>query len=190
MKYKRLFETYDYLTYKLTGNRLNNYKTNIDLGAREGGFSDVCEQNNIYSKSVDLNPANDTVIRADLNDVNLSKLFKKSVGFITLNASIEHLINPVKLLLQCNNLLDKKGLIFIRTPNWKIDWKNFYNDVSHVTPFTPFTMNHVLEQAGFKVLLVAPGYIKMPYWLYRIPFRYNIAKYIQTKSIVAIAMKL
>jgi len=182
-----MFDTYDYLAKRLTGRSLHTYNTNIDLGCGDFGFSEYCHDNFISSIGIDGNKRHKSTVIMDLNTPDLSKY--DNVDFITLNSSIEHILYPRKLLTECFNALKDEGLIFIRTTNWNIDFKGFYNDYTHVKPFTPTTLSNLLTDTGFKILLLGPGYIKKPLWLYKIPFKYILAKYIQTKSVLIIGRK-
>ena len=83
-----------------------------------------------------------------------------SVDFVTMNAVIEHISDPSNALSESHRILKTGGLLFIRTPNWSMDFKNFYNDPTHVKPYAPETLKNVLELFGFEVLFIKPGLVK------------------------------
>ena len=180
---ERLFSTYNRITVKITGNALKG--VNVDLGSGDKGFSKYCESIGIKSYPYDYP---DFDIEKDAlphrND---------SVDFITLNAVIEHINDPSNVLKESMRILKKDGLIFIRTPNWKIDYKNFYNDPTHMKPYSPETLKNVLTLFGFKVVFLEPGLIKKSWLWWKLPYtiKWRTASLIKggTKSIIAVAMK-
>lgn len=179
----RLFNTYNRISSKLTGNKLTG--VNIDLGAGDGGFSAVCEKEGIKS------------FKFDYPEFNLEKEIilhdDGSVDFITMNAVIEHISKPGHILLEIHRVLKPHGLLFIRTPNWQMDFKNFYNDPTHVKPYTPKRLKRALELLSFNVIFLEPGLIEKKSFWWNLPeaVKWNIASRIKggTKSILAVAQK-
>ncbi len=180
---ERLFSTYNRITVKITGSALKG--VNVDLGSGDKGFSKYCESIGIKSYPYDYP---DFDIEKDAlphrND---------SVDFITLNAVIEHINDPSNVLKESMRILKKDGLIFIRTPNWKIDYKNFYNDPTHMKPHSPETLKNVLTLFGFKVVFLEPGLIKKSWLWWKLPYtiKWRTASLIKggTKSIIAVGKK-
>ena len=180
---KRLFNTYNRIAVKITGNTLKG--ANVDLGCGDKGFSKYCESVGITSYPYDYP---DFDIEKDalphLND---------SVDFITLNAVIEHINDPGNILKESFRVLKKNGLIFIRTPNWKMDCKNFFNDPTHIKPYSPETLMNVLVLFGFKVIFLEPGLIEKKWLWWKLPdeVKWKVASLIRggTKSIIAVGKK-
>jgi 2-polyprenyl-3-methyl-5-hydroxy-6-metoxy-1,4-benzoquinol methylase len=72
---------------------------------------------------------------------------------------IEHLIYPTKLIESINFVLKKEGTVFIETPNWTRLFipfsKNFFwNDYTHIRPFSKYALTQLVEHYGFSVSVV------------------------------------
>jgi len=181
---KRLFSTYNHIAKRLTGKKLEG--VNIDLGCGDKGFSKYCESVGIVSYPYDY-PIFD--IEKDMLPHENS-----SIDFITMNAVIEHIKDPSNILRESYRVLKSGGFIFIRTPNWKLDWKNFYNDPTHVKPYSPETLRNVLELFVFEVIFLEPGLIEKNWFWWKLPdvLKWKVASVIKggTKSIIAVGKKL
>ena len=181
---KRLFDTYN----SIVNLKLNKslWGINIDLGSGDKSFSEVCRINNITSYPYDY-PEFD--IEKDI----LSQS-DESVDFVTMNAVIEHIKDPSSILKEIKRVLKNEGLLFIRTPNWQLDFKNFYNDPTHIKPYSPDTIKNTLKLAGFEVLFLEPGLIKKSRFWWKLPdkLKWKVASLIKggTKSILAIGFKI
>ena len=57
---------------------------------------------------------------------------------------IEALKNPSNLIKESYRVLKKGGYLYIITPNWKKDYKNFFNNYYHKTTFTPESLETAL----------------------------------------------
>ena len=181
---KRLFDTYNSIVDFKLNTKL--FGTNIDLGSGDKGFSEVCRINNIISYSYDypeFNIEKDTLLQDN-----------ESVDFVTMNAVIEHIKDPSSILKEIKRVLKNEGLLFIRTPNWQLDFKNFYNDPTHVKPYSPDTIKNTLKLAGFEVLFLEPGLIKKSRFWWKLPdkLKWKVASLIKggTKSILAVGFKI
>ncbi len=180
---KRLFNTYNRIAVRITGSTLKG--VNVDLGSGDKGFSRYCESVGIKSCPYDypdFDMERDALPHSD-----------DSIDFVTLNAVIEHIKDPSNVLKESMRILKKDGLIFIRTPNWKMDYKNFYNDPTHVKPYTPTTLKNLLELFRFKCIFLEPGLIEKSFFWWKLPdaIKWRTASLIKggTKSIIAVAMK-
>ena len=180
---KRLFNTYNRIALKITGSALKG--VNVDLGSGDKGFSKYCESIGIKSYPYDYP-------EFDLEKDTLPQS-NDSVDFVTLNAVIEHLSDPSNVLKESMRMLKKGGLIFIRTPNWKMDFKNFYNDPTHVKPYSPETLENVLTLFGFKVVFLEPGLVEKSWFWWKLPdaIKWRVASLIKggTRSIIGIGQK-
>jgi SAM-dependent methyltransferase len=180
---KRLFSTYNRIVNKKLGRNLSG--VNIDLGSGDKGFTNYCNSIGIKSFPYDypeFNLEKDILPHAD-----------SSVDFVTLNAVIEHIQNPNHILTEIKRVLKPNGLIFIRTPNWKLDFKNFYNDSTHVKPYTPETLNNLLKLFGYEIIFLESGLIEKSWFWWKLPnkIKWKVASLIPggTKSIICVGEK-
>ena len=84
-------------------------------------------------------------------------IFSKSV--------IEHVKNTDHFLSESYRVLKPSGAILILTPAWETQYKCFYDDYTHVTPFTKHGLNLALKTSGFKNIVVEE--------FYQLPFMWN-----------------
>lgn len=181
---RRLFSTYNKISNLIYGHDLK--VVNIDLGSGDKMFSKLCYDYDRISYSYDY---------PDF-DIEIDKLnhMDESIDFITMNAVIEHIYNPSNILNECYRVLKKDGIIIIRTPNFQLDYKNFYNDPTHVKPYTPKSLTKILELHNFKVDFCESGLIeKSPIW-WKLPnkIKWYISSKILggTKSILVVGRKV
>ena len=75
-----------------------------------------------------------------------------SFDVIFCKSFVEHLREPVAFAEDCYRILRPGGKVFFLTPDWEANQKIFFDDVTHVTPFSRPTMRQVLELSGFDCL--------------------------------------
>ena len=118
----------------------------------------------------------------DIQDLNLEqdKLPESndSVDLVVTLGLIEALKNPSHLLEESFRVLKKGGLIYIITPNWKKDFKNFFNNYYHKTPFTPESLETAMSLNGFIDVKTFPGLRCKPKWYYSGKLRFEKAYYL------------
>lgn len=157
--------------------------TVLDIGSGDGSFHMACKKKGLVSHKLDY-PEFDA-------ERNYIMFEPKTIDLITLNAVIEHIKDPSHIMTEIYKVLSPKGKVIIRTTNFRMDYKNFYNDVTHVKPYTPESLKMLLELSGFKVTFCEPGLIlKSDFW-YTIPFKWTVAKYLTggTKSVIIVGEK-
>ena len=97
----------------------------------------------------------------DYMDVDFEKgaypVPKQSIDIASSMAVIEHLHSASNFIDQIYKCLKPGGLVFLSTPNFQMDWRNFYNDPTHVRPYTPKSMEQLLRLAKFTDINTFPG---------------------------------
>ena len=180
---ERLFSTYNRISVKRLNKKLSG--KNVDLGSGDKGFSGYLKTINIESFSYDY-PSFD-IEKDTLEQEN------NSIDFITMNAVLEHIKNPNNIFKEISRVLKTDGLIFVRTPNWQMDYKNFYNDPTHVKPYSPLTLKQTFEFYNLKTVFIEPGLIEKSWFWWSLPnkIKWNIASLINggTKSILGVGLK-
>lgn len=180
----RLFKTYNRISLKKLNKDLSG--KNIDLGSGDMGFTK-------YLESIDIKSFPYDYPEFDIEKDNLMH-DNESIDFITMNAVIEHIKNPDNIFNEIKRVLKKNGLIFIRTPNWKMCFKNFYNDPTHVTPYTPETLDQIFKLHNLKPIFIEPGLIEKKWLWWNLPhsLKWKLASLINggTKSIIAVGEKI
>ena len=178
---RRLFNTYNRISLGLVGEPLAG--VNVDLGAGNRGFSCACEERGVESHPLDY-PDFDL----ESSDIPLPD---GSVDFATMNAVMEHIASPGHTLSEVRRTLRRGGLLFIRTPNWRIDYRDFYNDPTHVKPYTPKSLRLTLSLSSLSPVFIEPGLVERAWFWWRLPdsIKWTVASHLRggTKSIIAVA---
>jgi 2-polyprenyl-3-methyl-5-hydroxy-6-metoxy-1,4-benzoquinol methylase len=175
----RYLQTYQ----KIVGNKFQS--PILDLGCGTDDFSKALRQVGYQAEGID----NDRVdFEKDI--LPYANNFFQIVHF---NAVLEHIKNPEHIMLEIRRILKPGGLVIINTPNWQLDFKNFYNDPTHVKPYTPQSLAMLLKMYDFKVLFLGPGLICKPGFYWKLPdfMKWKIAAWIRggSKSILCLAQK-
>jgi SAM-dependent methyltransferase len=89
----------------------------------------------------------------ELHEINSTSTFNpfngKKFDFIFSKSFIEHLHNPESYALQALQALKPGGKFISLTPDWESNMKIFYDDITHVKPFTRVSMKQFLELTGY-----------------------------------------
>jgi len=115
---------------------------------------------------VEVDPASSSVARKHLGNDRVftgflgdSPFLDESFDLVICKQTIEHVPNPFELLLQMNRALKMNRILYLDTPNFggpsfrllKDKWKNVLPG-DHISMFTPETLEHFIEEAGFDLL--------------------------------------
>jgi len=69
-------------------------------------------------------------------------VFSKSV--------IEHIVDPDCFLNECKRVLKPGGMIIVMTPDWESQMQIFYDDPTHVHPYTKNSITTILNMSDFE----------------------------------------
>ena len=67
---------------------------------------------------------------------------------------LEHLSKPDKFLNEARRVLKPNGKILCLVPDWESNYKTYFDDFTHRTPFTKVSLNDIYEIADFKNISV------------------------------------
>ncbi|ESQ77014.1 bifunctional 2-polyprenyl-6-hydroxyphenol methylase/3-demethylubiquinol 3-O-methyltransferase UbiG [Asticcacaulis sp. YBE204] len=101
-----------------------------------------------------------------------------SVDLFVSLAVIEHLRDPALFLSEAMRVVRPGGGVILSTPNFQMDFKNFYNDPTHVKPYTPHSLAKVMTLTGLEGVSVFPGLRCKPDWYYQGKNRFWKARYL------------
>jgi len=67
---------------------------------------------------------------------------------------VEHIPNPIEFSQACHDILKPGGLLVTLTPDWDANQKIFFDDLTHIKPFSRISMVQFLEYGNFEILSV------------------------------------
>ena len=107
----------------------------------------------------------------DINDCNFEvdsiPCPEASMDIAICLALIEHLYDPSIFLNECKRILKPGGFLWLSTPDIQACGTSFWNDPTHVHPYTRTSLSTLLRQQGFEFVLVTPNFRCMNKALYR-----------------------
>ena len=136
----------------------------IDLGCNDQHNKKASEDSGLEYIGVDIDTCNFNVDDLPFDD--------NSIDIIISLAVIEHIENIDFYISQIKRVLKPGGLIYLSTPNFQICYKDFYNDPTHIRPFTPISLEMLLAMNDFKNIQTFPGLRCKHNWYYTGKYRF------------------
>jgi 2-polyprenyl-3-methyl-5-hydroxy-6-metoxy-1,4-benzoquinol methylase len=134
----------------------------LDVGSGDKFLKVPFEKKNFLYQGIDI----------DIIDFNNDQFSftDNSFDIVVSLAVIEHIKNIDNFLNEINRILKKGGFIFFSTPNWSYAFKNFYDDYTHVQPYTKKSLSKILSDFNFEDIHIVPGLRNKYFWQYTMPF--------------------
>lgn len=168
---RRVFETFDALLRHRGGRGLVPGMRLLDLGSADGALVRSCQEAGLEAQGLDIS-----------DGVNFEHdpfpVEDKSVDVVTGLALIEHLYSPANLLRESLRVLKPGGWLILVSPNWRFSVERFYNDPTHVHPYTEVSIRKVLRGYGFTNLSIVPWLVKKSVWLWDLPNTFFVARWL------------
>ncbi|MEZ4231136.1 MAG: class I SAM-dependent methyltransferase [Polyangiaceae bacterium] len=157
----------DQLTRYLTARFLKDHRGGrlLDLGCGRGEFLNGFSRQGFRVTGFDrAQPDGGTSAPIVLGDYERDGLpFEDSSFDIVFNKSVlEHTHDITRLLRECRRILRPGGRLVSLVPDWKAQWSHFYDDWTHVRPFTLTGLDECLRCHGFDVR-VAERFRQLPF---------------------------
>ena len=115
----------------------------------------------------------------DIDEINIENdkipLEDSSVHLVLSLAVIEHLKDPSNLFLQAERCLKKNGAFIVETPNWKYCHRTFYDDYTHVKPYTVSSLRKLFRDFGFNEVYDFPNLRCKSNFFYTNRYKYFVA---------------
>ncbi len=127
----------------------------LDLGSGRGEFLHGFARQGFDAQGIDRSRPSapkfeEPVVLADyeraglpFSDGAFSVLFSKSV--------FEHIVDISALMKECHRVLAPGGRMIALVPDWTAQWRHFYDDWTHVRPFTLPGLRECVACHGFQV---------------------------------------
>lgn len=155
----RPFTDYPFLLASYLKHRyMHNSESIIDIACGRGDFLRAYSELGMNAKGVDIDPDAKNLCAphdVDILDINKQKISaaEESIDCVFNKSIIEHLHEPEKLLAESNRILKNDGLIITMCPSWvHMGWGPFYQDHTHVTPFTLPSLRDIHIKCGFEIV--------------------------------------
>jgi len=167
---KRVFETFDSLLRHRGQPGLQAGQVLVDLGAGDGAFVQVARDAGLDATGFDASDGLD--FERDQLPVR-----DQSVDVVTGVSVIEHLTNPAVFLAEIFRILRPGGVLLLVAPNWRYSQADFFDDPTHVHPYTPTSLEKVLRYHHFDKVFVGPWVVKKPAWIWDLSWRFGYARW-------------
>jgi 2-polyprenyl-3-methyl-5-hydroxy-6-metoxy-1,4-benzoquinol methylase len=134
-------------------------KVVIDLGCGDQYIKEAFERRSAVYRGVDIEECNLEVQSFPVED--------RSQDIAVCLALIEHLQDPGHFLAETLRILKPGGLLWLSTPDIQACGSKFWDDPTHVHPYTRASLKTLLRINGFTDVLVTPNYRCKPSNHYR-----------------------
>ena len=88
------------------------------------------------------------------NADSISNLPNRQYDVIFSKSFVEHISNPIEFAVASHVLLKPGGLFVTLTPDWESNKSIFYDDLTHIKPFSRVAMQQLLEYGKFEIIEV------------------------------------
>ncbi len=140
----------------------------LDVGSGSGVFVECCRDAGIEAQGVDIGDGVD--LEADPLPVD-----DNSIDVITSISVIEHLHSPNMMLTEMMRVMKPGSAAIFVCPNWKYSVATFFDDPTHVHPYSPESLAQILKMYGFENIEIVPWLVKKPSWMWFLPRRFFVA---------------
>lgn len=166
---ERVFQTINRLLDHLKIGKIVKNSKLLDVGSGDKSFYEVCMQKGVIVEEID-------GVREGINFEKDNLPFESnSYDFVFFCAVIEHLNDSNLILSEIYRVLKKGGTLIVITPNFAYCYREFYNDPTHLHPYTPQSLRKILEMNQFSKNIVNPFLVNKPKFFWKIPKKFLIA---------------
>lgn len=130
----------------------------LDLGCGDQHLSEPIRARGAHYRGIDIKECNLEIEKFPLAD--------KSFDIAISLALIEHLFDPGHFFAEINRVLKPGGVLWLDTPDIESCGNKFWNDPTHVHPYTRTSLKMALEMNGFRDVIVTPNFRCKPKKLY------------------------
>tara|TARA_B100000989_G_C19464826_1_gene437791 strand:+ start:174 stop:830 length:657 start_codon:yes stop_codon:yes gene_type:complete len=142
----------------------------LDLGSGDKFLKNEFEDRGIVYKDYDINDINFDTDKFNDRDNEFDLIVSLAV--------LEHLENPKLFLNECKRVLKDSSFLYLSTPNWKYSRDTFWNDPTHVKPYTEISLKNILLSEGFRNVEILPNLRCKSKWWYEGKFKFLKAYYL------------
>ncbi len=167
---KREIETLKFLLKTFFNFDLKIGMNILDLGSGDKFLKKEFEERGMIYNDYDINDINFEVDKFNYVDNKFDLVVSLAV--------LEHIKNPDLFLSECKRVLKNNSHIYLSTPNWKYSKDTFWNDPTHVKPYSEKSLKDILTLKGFRNVEILPNLRCKSRWWYEGKFRFLKAYYL------------
>lgn len=166
--YPKEFAKYNFNRFNLKDKKV------LEIGSGRGDFSNNFSNLGVKLYTIDINENSKKYLNKDIVfkkcNVEIEKLpFEDNLFDVVYSKSvIEHLINPKNFFVENKRVLKKDGLLITYTPDWESQYKNFFDDTTHIKPYSIISIKQAYLNYGYNFLL-AEKFYQLPI-IWKFPF--------------------
>lgn len=167
---KREIDTIEFILKEFFYFKLTPGMRVLDLGSGDQFLKKEFENKGIVYKDYDI---------YDINfETDKFKDKNNKFDLIVTLAVLEHIENPHLFLSECKRVLKKNSYLYLSTPNWKYSKDIFWDDPTHVKPYTETSLKKILTLKGFRNTKIFPNLRCKSKWWYEGRFKFFKAYYL------------
>jgi len=102
---------------------------------------DISKEAKVLSPDLDIDIYDTDDNRWPFDDNSFDVIYSKSF--------IEHLRFPLRYVEEAYRVLKPGGKLLTLTPDWEVNYKKFFDDYTHISPFTFVSLENITKSAGF-----------------------------------------
>ena len=156
----RVFETIELLFTKILKREFKGKL--LDVACGDGSFVKVCNKKGLEAGGIDINHGCDFESdKLPYGDNEFDIVFMYSI--------VEHLHNPDNILNEIKRVLKKNGVVTIITPEWRYSFKSFYEDPTHIRPYTSRSLSLLMGMYHFKKSFLGLWTVKKSPLVWKMP---------------------
>ncbi len=167
------------------------------------GYCDFINQVSARKKvAVDINPNAGIYADSDVefrcgDFTQLSAMQPGSHDLVFASNLLEHLEKPEisGLLQSAYAVLKPRGKLVLLQPNFRYSYRQYYDDYTHITPFTDKSLCGLVESEGFQVTDCVPRFLPLsmntatwlprPWWMIRLYLNLPVRPFAKQMLVVA-----
>lgn len=128
----------------------------LDVGCGRGDFTKGFKDLGLNVSGIDREKGDSEMLQgidvrlSDDLENNLLPFGNESFNIVFSKSVIEHIREPGKFMEETERVLKPGGRVITMTPDWQSQLYIFYNDYTHVHPYTAEGLKRLLQVYGFK----------------------------------------
>lgn len=157
----------------------------VDVGCGRGDFMIAFKNHGLKVEGLDNSDFSVSELAKNgitVHKINIATarwpLAENSADIVFSKSVLEHLHNPEHFMNEAYRILKPGGRIIIMTPDWEKVMNIFYDDHTHVQPYTIRSLKKLLLMTGFREVLSERFYQLPVYW--RHPRLSTVSKILHT----------